>query len=165
MYFFAFSSRSSAAVWISVAVLVVYVILSGVHGSAWTAIVKDIMILAVAVGLGIYLPLHYYGSYGAMFAAIEQAHTDVGEILADSWQLTDYLSAVVSEHHRDNKDDMLSRVVELASLVDEMRTNPAMRAAAPIRIQALSKQLGISQIQLADLQLEMKRASTSSLRF
>ena len=61
------------AVWISVTVLVVYVVISGVHGSAWTAVVKDIMILAVAVGLGIYLPLHFYGGYGAMFEAIEHA--------------------------------------------------------------------------------------------
>jgi len=61
------------AVWISVAALVVYVVISGVHGSAWTAIVKDTMILAVAVGLGLYLPWRYYGGFGAMFAAIDQA--------------------------------------------------------------------------------------------
>jgi SSS family solute:Na+ symporter len=60
-------------VWISVAVLVVYVVISGVHGSAWTAVVKDIMILGVAVGLGIYLPWRYYGGYGHMFEAIERA--------------------------------------------------------------------------------------------
>jgi SSS family solute:Na+ symporter len=51
----------AAAVWISVTALVVYVVISGVHGSAWTAVVKDFMILGVAVGLGIYLPMHYYG--------------------------------------------------------------------------------------------------------
>ena len=46
---------------------------SGVHGSAWTAVAKDVMILAVVVFLGVYLPLHYYGGLGAMFAAIEAA--------------------------------------------------------------------------------------------
>src|SRR5206468_8862238 len=61
----------AAAVWISVTALVVYVVISGVHGSAWTAVVKDIMILGVAVGLGLYLPWHYYGGYGPMFEAIE----------------------------------------------------------------------------------------------
>ena len=61
------------AVWISVSALVVYVVISGVHGSAWTSVVKDIMILAAAVGLGIYLPWHYYGGYGPMFEAIERA--------------------------------------------------------------------------------------------
>ena len=34
---------------------------SGVHGSAWTAAVKDLTILAVVLFLGIYLPIHYYG--------------------------------------------------------------------------------------------------------
>jgi SSS family solute:Na+ symporter len=62
-----------AAVWISTTALVVYVVISGVHGSAWTAVVKDIMILAVAVGLGIYLPYHVAGGFGDMFQAIERA--------------------------------------------------------------------------------------------
>jgi SSS family solute:Na+ symporter len=61
------------AIWISVVTLVAYVMISGVRGSAWTAVVKDVMILAVAIGLGIYLPIHYYGGFGAMFAAIEKA--------------------------------------------------------------------------------------------
>jgi len=61
------------AVWLSITALVVYVMVSGVHGSAWTAVLKDLMILMVAVGLGVYFPYHYYGGYGPMFAAIEQA--------------------------------------------------------------------------------------------
>jgi solute:Na+ symporter, SSS family len=36
-------------------------------------VVKDTSILAVVLFLGIYLPLHYYGGYGAMFAAIQTA--------------------------------------------------------------------------------------------
>jgi SSS family solute:Na+ symporter len=64
---------SSAAIWIGAAVVTAYVMVSGVHGSAWTAVLKDIMILAVVLFLGIYLPLHYYGGYGAMFEAIETA--------------------------------------------------------------------------------------------
>ncbi len=61
------------AVWISVVALVSYVVISGVRGSAWTAVVKDVMILVAAVGLGLYLPIHHYGTLGAMFAAIEKA--------------------------------------------------------------------------------------------
>jgi SSS family solute:Na+ symporter len=67
------SVRPSVAVWAGAIALVVYVVISGVRGSAWTAALKDMMILGVAVGIGIYLPLHYYGSYGAMFARIEAA--------------------------------------------------------------------------------------------
>ena len=64
---------SSAAVWIGAAVVTAYVIFSGVHGSAWTAVAKDTLILAVALFLGIYLPIHLYGGYGQMFSAIDQA--------------------------------------------------------------------------------------------
>lgn len=55
------------------AALIGYVVVSGVRGSAWTAVLKDIMILSVAVVIGIYLPIHYYGGYGAMFEAIDRA--------------------------------------------------------------------------------------------
>ncbi len=67
------SVRPAAAVWAGAIGLIVYVVISGVRGSAWTAALKDIMIFGVAVGIGIYLPLHYYGSYGEMFARIEAA--------------------------------------------------------------------------------------------
>lgn len=63
----------SQAVWTGAVVVTAYVFVSGVHGSAWTAVVKDILVLAVAVFLGLYLPFHYYGGIGAMFAQIEQA--------------------------------------------------------------------------------------------
>ena len=63
----------TAAIWIGAAVVTAYVMVSGVHGSAWTAVVKDSAILAVVLFLGIYLPIHYYGGYGAMFEAIQTA--------------------------------------------------------------------------------------------
>ncbi len=64
---------STAAVWAGAAALTLYVVVSGVRGSAWTAAFKDIMILSVAIVLGIYLPYHYYGGYGPMFEAIDKA--------------------------------------------------------------------------------------------
>jgi solute:Na+ symporter, SSS family len=64
---------SSTAIWIGAAVVTIYVMVSGVHGSAWTAVVKDTLIVLVVVFLGIYLPLHYYGGLGAMFEAIDAA--------------------------------------------------------------------------------------------
>jgi solute:Na+ symporter, SSS family len=64
------------AVWTGSFALVVYVVISGVRGSAWTAALKDLMILGCAVGIGIYLPFHYYGGYGAMFRAIAAAKPD-----------------------------------------------------------------------------------------
>jgi len=64
---------STSAVWIGAVVATAYVMVSGVRGSAWTAVAKDVMILLVVVFLGVYFPLHYYGGLGTMFAAIEAA--------------------------------------------------------------------------------------------
>lgn len=61
------------AMWCGTGALMVYVVISGLRGSAWTATLKDLMILLVVVAMGIYLPMHYHGGYGAMFAAIETA--------------------------------------------------------------------------------------------
>jgi SSS family solute:Na+ symporter len=64
---------STVAIWIGAAVVTAYVMVSGVHGSAWTAVAKDVMILAVAVFLGLYLPIVLYGGFGPMFSAIQDA--------------------------------------------------------------------------------------------
>ncbi|AKJ68751.1 sodium:solute symporter [Pandoraea thiooxydans] len=67
------SISSTAAIWIGAVVVAAYVMASGVRGSAWNAVVKDTLILAMVIFLGIYLPIHYYGSLGSMFHAIDQA--------------------------------------------------------------------------------------------
>jgi len=64
---------ATQGVWIGAVVVALYVIVSGVHGSAWTAVIKDVLVLAVVVFLGLYLPLHYYGGISEMFVQIEQA--------------------------------------------------------------------------------------------
>jgi solute:Na+ symporter, SSS family len=64
---------STLAIWIGAAVVAAYVMVSGVHGSAWTSVAKDIMILAIVIFLGLYLPFHYYGGLEPMFAAIDKA--------------------------------------------------------------------------------------------
>ncbi|WP_042301779.1 sodium:solute symporter family protein [Paraburkholderia kururiensis] len=64
---------STAAIWIGAVVVTAYVMVSGVRGAAWNSVVKDLMILAVVLFLGIYLPIHHYGSLGEMFRAIDAA--------------------------------------------------------------------------------------------
>ncbi|HEY3792263.1 MAG TPA: sodium:solute symporter family protein [Bradyrhizobium sp.] len=64
---------STLAIWTGAVIVAAYVMVSGVHGSAWTSVAKDGLILGIVVFLGIYLPYHYYGGLGSMFAAIEQA--------------------------------------------------------------------------------------------
>jgi SSS family solute:Na+ symporter len=67
------SISPTAAIWIGAVTVTAYVMISGMHGAAWNAVVKDVLILAVVVFLGVYLPIHYYGGYGEMFRAIDAA--------------------------------------------------------------------------------------------
>ena len=62
-----------AAIWAGAAIVTAYVMVSGVRGSAWTSVVKDLLILVVVVFLGLYLPFHLYGGVGAMFEKINAA--------------------------------------------------------------------------------------------
>ncbi|MFP6560716.1 sodium:solute symporter [Paraburkholderia sp. B3] len=64
---------STAAIWTGAVVVTAYVIVSGVRGCAWNSVVKDGLILGVAIFLGLYLPIHYYGGLGDMFHAIDAA--------------------------------------------------------------------------------------------
>ncbi|AXO17833.1 TPA: sodium:solute symporter [Providencia stuartii] len=61
------------AIWIGTIAVTLFVMISGIHGSAWTSALKDLMILIVVVFIGVYIPLHYYGSFGDMFRAIDTA--------------------------------------------------------------------------------------------
>ena len=91
--------RPAQAVWAGSVALVGYVVISGVRGSAWTAALKDLMILGVAVGIGIYLPVHYYGGYGAMFRAIARAKPDFFTLpaagMSPAWLISTVLLSAV----------------------------------------------------------------------
>lgn len=61
----------AAAIWIGAIVLTGYVMVAGIHSAAWNAVIKDVLVLAVVVGIGIYLPVHYFGGVSQLFAAVE----------------------------------------------------------------------------------------------
>ncbi len=63
----------TAAIWIGAIVVTAYVTISGVRGSAWNSVMKDTMILAIVIFLGLYLPIHFYGGFSSMFHAIDTA--------------------------------------------------------------------------------------------
>ncbi|MED0669695.1 sodium:solute symporter family protein [Aneurinibacillus aneurinilyticus] len=67
------SISPSVAICIAVLSITIYVTVSGIHGSAWVAVIKDTIILSVVVFMGIYFPLHYYGGFQPMFQAIDAA--------------------------------------------------------------------------------------------
>ena len=61
----------AVAVIVGAVAMTAYVMVSGMHGSAVTAVVKDVLVLAVCAFLGFYLPAHFHGGVGAMFERIE----------------------------------------------------------------------------------------------
>lgn len=83
---------SSMAVIIGAVVVTIYVMISGIHGSAWTAFMKDILILGVMLFMGFYFPYHYYGGVGPMFKAIDAADPNLllfpGSGKSISWFIT-----------------------------------------------------------------------------
>lgn len=67
------SISPTVAIWIGAISVTTYVMISGIHGSAWTAVIKDITIFAIVIFLGVYMPIHYYGGLQPMFEAIDAA--------------------------------------------------------------------------------------------
>ncbi|MFS0784287.1 sodium:solute symporter family protein [Bacillus sp. 1P06AnD] len=67
---------STAAIWIGVISVTIFVVVSGINGSAWTAVLKDILIVLVVVFIGFYLPYHYYGGLRPMFEAVSEAKSN-----------------------------------------------------------------------------------------
>ncbi|MFP7492439.1 sodium:solute symporter [Terribacillus saccharophilus] len=83
------------AVWIGALSLTIYVMLSGVHGSAWTAAIKDIVMVVVICFLGIYLPIHYHGGFQPMFEAVHAANPDFLRFPDEGYSLTWVISTVL----------------------------------------------------------------------
>jgi SSS family solute:Na+ symporter len=65
---------STTAIWIGTLATVVYVMLSGINGSALTAALKDAMVLVVVIALAIAVPNVLHGGVGAMFARVHAEH-------------------------------------------------------------------------------------------
>lgn len=86
---------ATTAVWTGTVALMGYVVVSGVRGSAWTAALKDGMILVVVIAIGIYLPVHYYGGYGAMFEAIDRARPGALTLPSSGMSPAWFISTVV----------------------------------------------------------------------
>ncbi|WAH38816.1 sodium:solute symporter family protein [Alicyclobacillus dauci] len=61
--------NQTVGIGIAMIVLALYVTISGVHGTAWTAVLKDIVILIVVLVVGIALPVHVGGLH-KMFTTI-----------------------------------------------------------------------------------------------
>lgn len=89
------SISSGLAVVLSGIIVAIYVTISGMHGSAWTAIFKDIIILGVILFMGFYFPFHYYGGFGPMFQAIEGMHPEMLLFPAEGLSITWFVSTSI----------------------------------------------------------------------
>ncbi|MCB9597565.1 MAG: sodium:solute symporter family protein [Sandaracinaceae bacterium] len=82
------------------AVVLVYVLRSGVLGVGWTNTFQGIFMIALAWGLGLYLPTLRHGGVGAMFASIAETRPELLEapgLTSDgsAWHWGEYSSAVL----------------------------------------------------------------------
>jgi solute:Na+ symporter, SSS family len=58
---------ANTAIVIGTCAMVTYVVIAGLRGSARAAMLKNVLVLAVVLGLGIALPITLFGSHGALF--------------------------------------------------------------------------------------------------
>ncbi|MGE3634518.1 MAG: sodium:solute symporter family protein, partial [Sandaracinaceae bacterium] len=82
------------------AVVLGYVLKSGVLGVGWTNVFQGVFMLALAWGLGVYLPTLRFGSIGAMFDAIEASRPELLSApglttSGEPWSWGEYSSAVL----------------------------------------------------------------------
>jgi SSS family solute:Na+ symporter len=89
------SISSTVAILIGVAAVTVYVIISGIHGSAWTAVVKDIMVLVVVLFLGLYLPFALFGGIGEMFREVNAQNPGFLTLPSEGYSVPWFVSTVL----------------------------------------------------------------------
>ncbi|MFF3017505.1 sodium:solute symporter [Streptomyces sp. NPDC057939] len=56
-----------AAYLLAFAVTTGFVVVSGLRGSAWVSVLKDVMVIGTLGFLAVYVPFHYFGGYGELF--------------------------------------------------------------------------------------------------
>jgi SSS family solute:Na+ symporter len=62
--------RSGPAIGLSFLLTCAFVFTSGIRGTAWVAVIKDVMMIAAVVVVGIGVPHIYFGGFGKMFQAL-----------------------------------------------------------------------------------------------
>ncbi|MET3576136.1 sodium:solute symporter family protein [Bhargavaea ullalensis] len=80
---------------IGAVIITIYVTISGIHGSAWTAVMKDIMILLVIIFLGLYIPIHYFGGFKPMFEAVQAVKPEALTLPSEGFSLVWFISTII----------------------------------------------------------------------
>jgi len=76
-------------------IVTIYVTISGIHGSAWNAVLKDTMILFVIVFLGIYIPYHYFGGIRPLFQAIQTVKPEALTFASEGYSQSWFISTII----------------------------------------------------------------------
>lgn len=76
-------------------IVTVYVTISGIHGSAWNAILKDILILFVIIFLGFYIPYHYFGGIPQLFEAVQTVKPEALTLAKEGFSTPWFISTIV----------------------------------------------------------------------
>ncbi|MDJ0379649.1 sodium:solute symporter family protein [Streptomyces sp. G-G2] len=58
------------AYFMAFAVTTGFVVVSGLRGSAWVSVLKDVLVIGTLGFLAVYVPVHYFGGYGALFGRL-----------------------------------------------------------------------------------------------
>ncbi|MGW5528749.1 sodium:solute symporter family protein [Streptomyces xanthochromogenes] len=64
------------AYFIAFAVTTGFVVVSGLRGSAWVSVLKDVLVIATLAFLAVYVPLHYFGGYGDFLDRVVNEKSD-----------------------------------------------------------------------------------------
>lgn len=54
----------------------VFIVVSGLRGSAWVSLLKDILVIITLIALAVYIPLHYFGGYRELFTKMIHTHPE-----------------------------------------------------------------------------------------
>lgn len=76
-------------------IVTIYVTISGIHGSAWNAVLKDILILIVIIFLGLYIPYHYFGGITQLFEAVQTVKPEALTLASEGYSMSWFISTII----------------------------------------------------------------------
>ena len=66
--------HATAAVGVAFVLITLFVFSAGLRGTAWASVIKDSLVLVAVIFAGVVLPIHFFGSPGAMFTKLLAVH-------------------------------------------------------------------------------------------
>ena len=68
---------STAAIWFGSIIVLIYTLISGLHGSSRVAVIKDLLMFLVLIFLGLYFPFHYFDGVGSLIKEVAMVKPDI----------------------------------------------------------------------------------------